>query len=73
MQEEQNIEMGERKAFATQTEPAKEDAIEKPPEYDYGAQTDFIVERPVFSSLEYEKSQHQKNKNRFKKLVQVPK
>ena len=37
----------DRKAFGTQTEPPKEDVIEKPPEYDYEAQTDFVIDRPV--------------------------
>jgi len=39
--------MGDRKGFAIQTDPPKPEVVEKPPEYEYGAQTDFIVERPV--------------------------
>jgi hypothetical protein len=39
--------MEDRKGFAIQTDPPKPEVVEKPPEYEYGAQTDFIVERPV--------------------------
>jgi len=40
-----------RRNFEVQTEPPKEDVAEKPPEYDYGAQTDYFVDRPVVPNI----------------------
>lgn len=40
-----------RRNFEVQTEPPKEDVTEKPPEYDYGAQTDYFIDRPVVQKL----------------------
>jgi len=37
----------DKRSFGIQTEPPKEDVVEKPPEYEYGAQTDFFIDRPV--------------------------
>ena len=49
LNEEQVVMEGgmDQRSFGTQTEPPKEDVVEKPPEYDYSAQTDFFVDRPV--------------------------
>ena len=42
-----------RRNFEVQTEPPKEDVTEKPPEYDYGAQTDYFIDRPVIQKFDY--------------------
>lgn len=54
-----------RRNFEVQTEPPKEDVAEKPPEYDYGAQTDYFVDRPVVPNIYII---HSLRQNQFKKL-----